>query len=52
MARGIHFNDKDEPLIKKIEAYQRDKELPSFVEAVRQLCRISLKSEEYKKDKK
>ena len=43
MGRSITFSERDEELIKKIEAYQREKDIHYFVEAVRQLCEKALK---------
>lgn len=43
MGRNITFGERDEKLIKKIEAYQKEKGIRYFVEAVRQLCEKALK---------
>ncbi len=40
--KQIAFGKKDEELIKRIGTYQKDKCLPSFIEAVRQLCNNAL----------
>lgn len=40
--KRITFCKKDEELIKRIVVYQKDKCLPSFIEAVRQLCNDAL----------
>ena len=42
MGKQILFNDNDKSLIEKIQAYREEKEIKSFVEAVRQLCRAGL----------
>ena len=36
------FGQKDEGLVKQITAFQKEKGLPSFIEAVRQLCNEAL----------
>lgn len=38
MSKNVTFGEKDSELIKKIEIYQKEQRLPSFVEAVRILC--------------
>lgn len=40
--KQLAFGQKDEELVKKITAFQREKSLPSFIEAVRQLCNEAL----------
>lgn len=40
--KQIAFCKKDETLINKITTYQKEKGLPSFIEAVRQLCKDAL----------
>ena len=42
MSRTAKFSDKDGELVRKIQAYQKEKGLPSFIEAVRQLCNDAL----------
>ena len=42
MKKQVLFNDRDQELISRIETYQKDNEIKSFVEAVRQLCRAGL----------
>lgn len=42
MKKQVLFNDRDQELISQIETYQKDNEIKSFVEAVRQLCRAGL----------
>lgn len=49
MSKHITFVDKDAQLIKKIAAYQKEKGISSFVEAVRQLCEKALKISEITK---
>lgn len=40
--KQIAFGKKDEELVTKILTYQKEKGLPSFIEAVRQLCNDAL----------
>ena len=40
--KQIAFCNKDETLINKIEIYKKENGLPSFIEAVRQLCSDAL----------
>ena len=42
MSRTATFSDKDGESVRKIQAYQKEKKLPSFIEAVRQLCNDAL----------
>lgn len=42
MGKTVTFSDKDGELVRKIQAYQKGKKLPSFIEAVRQLCNDAL----------
>lgn len=42
MAKQVTFSEKDADLVKDIVAFQKAHELPSFVEAVRRLCRNGL----------
>lgn len=42
MKKAVVFVDADKKLINKIEKYQHEKGLSSFVAAVRQLCENSL----------
>lgn len=44
MAKQITFTDseQDKKLVERIQRYQREKELPHFITAVRQLCKIGL----------
>lgn len=46
MGKGINFTENDNKLIKHIEDYQKANELPSFVSAVRELCKTALKIKE------
>ena len=49
MSKGVTFGDKDTQLINRIVAYQKEKGISSFVEAVRQLCEKALKFNEITK---
>ncbi len=49
MGRSVTFGDKDAQLIRRIVAYQKEKGISSFVEAVRQLCEKALKFNEITK---
>ena len=40
--KQIAFCKKDEELVRKILTYQKERGLPSFIEAVRQLCNDAL----------
>lgn len=42
MGKQVAFCKKDQELIKKIVAYQEEKGIQSFTEAVRQLCKEAL----------
>ena len=42
MEKQIKFNDHDIELISKIIQYQKEHEIKSFIETVRQLCRTGL----------
>ena len=42
MKKQIVFNDHDKELIEKIQIYQKEHNIKSFVETVRQLCRAGL----------
>jgi len=42
MKKQIAFGEKDEELIKRIIAFQTEKRIQSFIEAVRQLCNTAL----------
>lgn len=42
MGKTATFSDKDGESVRKIQAYQKEKKLPSFIEAVRQLCNDAL----------
>lgn len=46
MSKRITFGEKDLALIKKIETYQKEQGFPSFVEAVRTLCKKGLQVNE------
>ena len=49
MGKSVTFGDKDAQLIRRIVAYQKEKGISSFVEAVRQLCEKALKFNEITK---
>lgn len=40
--KKVNFIDKDAELVKKIQEYQQEKQFPSFVDAVRALCKDAL----------
>ena len=42
MGKQIAFTNQDKDLIEKIQVYQKEQNIKSFVEAVRQLCRSGL----------
>lgn len=42
MSKKVTFTDNDAELIKQIRLFQKDQKLPSFVEAVRHLCKNGL----------
>lgn len=42
MGKTATFSYKDGESVRKIQAYQKEKRLPSFIEAVRQLCNDAL----------
>lgn len=50
MSKSVTFAEKDLELVRKIEEYQKKAELPSFVEAVRILCKKGLQVNELVKD--
>lgn len=50
MSKSANFGEKDRELVKKIEEYQKIQELPSFVEAVRILCKKGLQVNELVKN--
>ena len=52
MAKKVSFGEKDLELIQKIEAFQKMQELPSFIEAVRILCKKGLQINELIKNSK
>ena len=49
MSKGMTFGDRDAQLIRKIVAYQNEKGISSFAEAVLQLCEKALKFNEITK---
>ena len=42
MKKQITFTEKDNKLIEQIFAYQKENNVPYFIEAVRQLCKTAL----------
>lgn len=42
MGKGITFVEKDQELVKEIEAFRKEQRLPTFVDAVRVLCQNGL----------
>ena len=42
MAKHFVFNERDDELVKQITAYQKENEIRSFIDAVRQLCKNAL----------
>ena len=46
MAKHISFGEKDLELVQKIEEFQKLQELPSFIEAIRILCKKGLQVNE------
>lgn len=52
MSKKVSFGEKDLELIQKIEDFQKTQELPSFVEAVRVLCKKGLQVRELVKNVK
>lgn len=45
MEKHIKFNDSDEGLIKAITEYQKAHGLPSFISAIRKLCKDAIEIE-------
>lgn len=39
MSKHVTFGEKDLELIQKIELFQKEQEIPTFIEAVRILCK-------------
>lgn len=52
MPRQVSFRPKDSELVKKIEEFQKIQELPSFIEAIRILCKNGLQANEFIKNVK
>lgn len=48
--KGITFGKNDRELVDSIIEYQHKNRLPSFVEAVRKLCKIALEIEKIRRD--
>ncbi len=46
MSKNVSFGEKDRELIKEIEKFQKIQELPTFIEAVRILCKKGLQVRE------
>lgn len=42
MPKQVCFIDSDKELLKEIETFQKVQELPSFIEAIRRLCKNGL----------
>jgi len=42
MKKQVTFNDHDKDLIEIIKAYQKENNIQTFVETIRQLCRAGL----------
>lgn len=49
MAKQVKFGGKDLELVKRIEDFQKEQKLPSFIEAVRVLCEKGLQVNELMK---
>lgn len=49
MAKQVKFGEKDLELVKRIEDFQKEQKLPSFIEAVRVLCEKGLQVNELMK---
>ncbi len=45
MKKLVTFGPRDDELVKQINAYQKKKNLPSFIAAIRELCDIALNFE-------
>lgn len=52
MAQHVTFTDNDGELIAAIRLFQKEQELPSFVEAVRRLCKNGLRMSDVVKNLK
>ena len=42
MSKKVCFTDKDDDLLRQVEKFRKDQELPSFIEAVRRLLKYGL----------
>ena len=42
MKKQVTFGEQDGDLVQKIQKYQQEKEIKSFTEAVRKLCKAGL----------
>lgn len=49
MAKQVKFGEKDLELVKRIEDFQKEQKLPSFIEAVRVFCEKGLQVNELMK---
>lgn len=49
MLKSIRFAEKDKELLEKIESFRKEERIPSFTEAVRQLCTDALRIKEVMK---
>lgn len=52
MSKNVSFTDNDKELVKQIQAFQKSQNLPSFIEAVRRLCKNGLHLSSVVKDLK
>lgn len=52
MTKQITFTDKDEELVDQIAKFQKQQELPSFIAAVRLLCKNGLRMSDVVKNLK
>jgi len=50
MAKQVTFGEKDSELIQKINNFQKNQKLPSFIAAVRILCEKGLQVSDLVKD--
>lgn len=52
MKKHLVFLEDDEELVKEIKAYQKQHDLPSFIEAVRRLCKSGISMDDMMKKAK
>ena len=50
MSKSLTFGKNDEELIKKVEKYQHENQIPNFTEAVRKLLKFALKISDAEKE--